>query len=128
MTALSVKSNSTGVYAFVAWISSILVFIIFILWAFSPSELLRKVGITYYPSRYYAVALPSYLIVLYALVGMFYIGINLLSTLDPEHINTLRDEQARPAPSGFLKLGARNGIPEIGDLDPSDVCKLLYDR
>jgi hypothetical protein len=57
------KFNATGVNAFVAWIASIVVFIVFLLWAFSPKYLLHGIGITYYPSRYYAIALPAYIII-----------------------------------------------------------------
>jgi phosphatidylinositol glycan class P protein len=120
--------NSTGVYAFVAWISSLIVFVIFIAWAFCPDEVMHKIGITYYPNRYYAIALPSYALVLYLVVGMLYIGINMISTLDPDDIHTSKDNQSRPAPNVFIKCGGKSGIPEIGDMDPADVSALLYRR
>lgn len=37
--------------------------VLFILWAFVPDEVLHRHGITYYPSRYWAMAIPTWLCV-----------------------------------------------------------------
>jgi hypothetical protein len=78
------KSTSKSTFSIVAWISSICAYVCFIAWAVLPSKTLRYIGVTYYPSRYYAVALPAYVLVMFALCGIAYIGLNLLKTLDPE--------------------------------------------
>ena len=77
-------SYSSSVYSFVAWTATILMYVCFLLWALLPKWMLHSVGVTYYPSRYYALALPSYALVLYILLGAGYVGLNLLNTLDPE--------------------------------------------
>ena len=119
--------NSTGVYyAFVAWISSLVGLIIFLLWALSPNDLLHGIGINYYPSRYYAIAIPAYSIVVVVLVVIGYIGINLLNTLDPEEMLTIRDDLARKSPGIFLKCNSSGGIPDVGDIDPVDVSNILF--
>ena len=106
---LMAKFNATGVYAFVAWIASMVVFVVFLLWAFSPRSVLNAIGITYYPSRYYAIALPAYMIVLLFLVNMAYIGINLMMTLEPDDMCTIRDSQTRRSPNVFLKCSTVGG-------------------
>ena len=53
-----------AVYAFVSWIASICVYVIFLIWTFTPEEYLHSLGITYYPNKHYAINLP-----VYALVG-----------------------------------------------------------
>lgn len=103
------KFNSTGVYAFVAWIASIVGFILFLLWAFSPRYFLHGLGITYYPSRYYAIALPAYIIVVIFLIIIAYIGVNLMRTLEPEDMFTVKDNQTRASPNVFLKCSASGG-------------------
>ena len=126
---------TVGVYAFVGWVSSVCGYILFLVWAFAPESVLHDViGVTYYPSRYYALALPSYLMVVYVFVGTLYIGLNLISTLDPDDMYTVRDEHSRPAPASFIVCNQKNnssgggggGLPDIGDIDPCQVSKLLY--
>ena len=103
------KFNATGVYAFVAWIASMVVFVVFLLWAFSPRYILHQIGITYYPSRYYAIALPAYIIILIFVVNIAYIGINLMMTLEPDDMFTIKDSQTRVSPNVFLKCSALGG-------------------
>ena len=53
-----------AVYAFVSWIASICVYVIFLVWTLTPEEHLHSLGITYYPNKHYSINLP-----VYALVG-----------------------------------------------------------
>lgn len=103
------KFNAIGVYAFVAWITSIVVFIIFLLWAFSPRQLLHDIGVIYYPSRYYAIALPAYIIVLVILINITYIGINMMMTFEPDNMFTIKDNHTRISPNIFLKCSMLGG-------------------
>ena len=88
-------------------------------------------GITYYPSRYYAVALPAYALVVYTLVAIGYMGWNMMNTLDPEDLGTVydyghrRDLSMGRSPSTFIKCGTQEGIPDIGDMDPIEISLLL---
>ena len=120
------SSSSRAKFAFVAYISSIVAFVIYVFWAFFPKNFLYEIGITYYPSRYYGVALPAYMIVLMLLVTMIYIGINLYSTHDPESMATINDVHTRTAPSAFLKCSTMGGIPDMGDIDPVDTSSMLF--
>lgn len=80
-----------SVYAFVSWIASYALAIILILWIVLPSSTLQHYGITYYPSRYYALAVPAYLIVVYTLCSIIYMAWNMWTTLSPDDIATSRD-------------------------------------
>jgi phosphatidylinositol N-acetylglucosaminyltransferase subunit P len=44
--------SERSVYAFVGWITSIFMYICFIIWAFVPDSYLISVGIEYYPPKY----------------------------------------------------------------------------
>jgi hypothetical protein len=120
-------------YSFVAWISTFIVYLCFLCWAFLSDSMLQYLGITYYPSRYYAVALPAYFLVVYALTAVCYIGWNMMNTLDPEDLGTVYDYDHRRgralsigrAPSLFIKCGTQEGIPDIADMDPIEITLLF---
>ena len=115
-----------GVYAFVAYMSSIVAFVIYVFWAFFPKNFLYEIGITYYPSRYYGIAIPAYMMVVLILMIVLYIGVNLYSTHHPENMATIKDEHTRTAPPVFLKCSTLGGIPDIGDIDQIDMSHLLF--
>lgn len=133
-----VDGSSKSILSFVTWTASIFVYLCFVAWALLPGKTLHYFGVTYYPSRYYAVALPAYVLVVYLLSGVAYIGLNLFYTLDPEDKATIRDIGPTAltggqmvAPLSFIKtsnVGTKdNGIPDIGDLDPIQLSSLLVD-
>lgn len=122
----------SSVYAFVAWISTIISYFIFLIWAFTPETVLHYYGITYYPSRYYAVALPAYTLVILFLGGIFYMGLNMLGTLDPDDLRTVEDSQTIRGSNEPVRYFDKTGydpVPEIGDMDPCAVTDwLAYSR
>ena len=117
----------TAVYAFVAWISTIVAYVLFLLWATAPEATLNALGFTYYPSRYYAISLPAYLLTSFLLIGIGYVGINMSNTLAPDDLRTIEDNFSRSAPNYFVtcSMHRENSVPEIGDLDPY-VVSLLH--
>jgi phosphatidylinositol glycan class P protein len=110
-------SESQSVYAFVGYIVTILGYVIFWLWALVPDAVLKDIGITYYPSRYYAIALPAYFMVLYVLSGCVYMAINMIKTHPNDSIYTILDEHSKRAPTLAEQLANTRSIPEIGDSD-----------
>ena len=61
------RPSVLAVYAFVSWIASICVYVIFLVWTLTPEEYLHSLGITYYPNKHYAINLP-----VYALIGRYH--------------------------------------------------------
>lgn len=45
------RSRAPEFYGFVAWTSTYLLFVIYLLWAFLPDELIIWLGVTWYPNR-----------------------------------------------------------------------------
>lgn len=115
--------SSTGTYAFVGWISSIVFFVGFLMWTFIPSEVLHYLGITYYPDKRWAIILPSYFIVVYILVNIAYAGVNFYRTIDPIQKETVTDSMSSYSSCDFIRIGPQDGIPDFGDMDPSEVCQ-----
>lgn len=52
-----------GIYGFALYISSVCLLILYLLWAIVPTPILRSLGITYVPAKYWAIAIPSLLLV-----------------------------------------------------------------
>ncbi|KAL1345522.1 hypothetical protein AAHE18_08G123400 [Arachis hypogaea] len=77
------------VYGFVGSITTVAAAVIFLVWAYVPESWLHSVGIYYYPSRYWALAVPTYMMVTIALMLLFYIGLNFISTPSPASIYTV---------------------------------------
>ncbi|KAA8896790.1 PIG-P-domain-containing protein [Sphaerosporella brunnea] len=50
-------------YGFTLYVIANAAFILYIVWAFLPSGALEAVGVSYYPSRWWALVIPSYLVV-----------------------------------------------------------------
>ncbi|KAJ9617268.1 hypothetical protein H2200_000989 [Cladophialophora chaetospira] len=51
-------------YGFVLYLASTLVFLIYILWSYLPSPFLHALGITYYPNRWWSLAIPAWIVML----------------------------------------------------------------
>ena len=49
-------------YGFVLYLCSSAAFIVYILWAYLPSPFLHQLGIYYYPNRWWALAIPAWLV------------------------------------------------------------------
>ena len=46
------RSRAPEFYGFVAWTSTYLLFVLYILWAILPDQYIERIGITWYPNRY----------------------------------------------------------------------------
>lgn len=138
-------SNQTSIYAFAGWISSVFAYVAFLMWAFIPETYLNDLGITYYPSKYYAIALPAYVLVAYGFVNIMYVGLNMINTFDPSDPKTVRDPHVRycdpkriygnngqsqsqsstiNGTTGANVHGMYETVPEIGDIHPMEISRL----
>ncbi|CAO3644630.1 unnamed protein product [Cunninghamella blakesleeana] len=76
-------TNKTPIYeyyGFVMYLTSFVVFGIYIIWAYVPDQVLHELGITYYPNRYWALAIPIWLMTLVWFIFFSYMIINLMNT------------------------------------------------
>lgn len=85
-------------YGFTLYLVSSLVFIVYLLWAYLPSPFLHQLGIYYYPNRWWALAIPAWVVML-----VVYIYVALASyntgylTLSMDSVECLVDEAANVA-------------------------------
>ena len=46
------RPEPAAVYGFVGWITTLVCFVVFLLWAYLPADALHTLGVSYYPSQY----------------------------------------------------------------------------
>ncbi|OIW09034.1 hypothetical protein TanjilG_16261 [Lupinus angustifolius] len=80
------------VYGFVGSITTVSAIVIFLVWAYIPESWLQPTGVSYYPSRYWALVVPTYLMMTIVLAVVFYISLNFISMLPPASKYTVFDE------------------------------------
>ena len=115
------SDNNVAVHAFVAWIATVAAYIIFLLWSLTPEPYLRSFGLTYYPPKFLALYLPVYLLITYVYLGIIYVSWNMINTRSAEDVRTLKCANFTRASSAYVKCGLKDGIPDIGDIDPAFV-------
>lgn len=76
-------------YGFFSWNLSAIVFIIYMIWAFVPNDVLNSFGIYYIPDKYYAIAIPLWFAVTLFTVLQLYVTICIYATPSPESYETL---------------------------------------
>ncbi|KAJ1848835.1 hypothetical protein LPJ70_000817 [Coemansia sp. RSA 2708] len=117
-------------YGFVIYLVSLAAFIVYLLWAYLPDEALEAVGITYYPDRYWAVALPAWWMMAIAFILLFNFAMNMYNTpllSSPDNItdpySNLSEDMAEANTFYYEKVG---GIPPVCDIPISLVNECLY--
>lgn len=90
------EATSCEVNGFVGWLASFAAFFAYCCWALCSTEQLNQLGVTYYPDRYWALALPVMLLVALAIVFFGYAFINILYAPPPDNIKQFTDKRARP--------------------------------
>ena len=101
---------NTGIYGFVAWIGTHLCYAVFLLWAYLPEHVLHGLGVTYYPSKYWAVAVPCHLLVSLAAVYLLYWFVNMMRLPPLESFHNILDEYR----STLIKVSPPLAAPQLG--------------
>ena len=116
--------STTTVYGFVSWMTATVVLIIYLLWAYLPDETLKDLGISYFPSKYWALALPTYLL-LSVWVGLFAYSAFFFYLAPPLDAPILiKDSYTRTQ----RKTDGNFAIPNAQDLDLAKVNKLMLSQ
>ncbi|KAI5058242.1 hypothetical protein GOP47_0026412 [Adiantum capillus-veneris] len=102
--------------------------VLFFGWAYLPESWLYSMGITYYPSRYWAVAFPAYAIMLIVFICIAYTSLNNIATIPPDSWNSLCDEFTRAPvmfPANNAALNERP-IDPISDVPITEVNRMMF--
>ncbi|KAF5027749.1 hypothetical protein F66182_127 [Fusarium sp. NRRL 66182] len=135
-------------YGFVLYLFSSLTFLIYLLWGYLPSPFLHALGIDYYPNRWWALAIPAFIVmtVVYIYVALAAYNTELL-TVPLSSVETVVDDAGKLAEidaKGRLR-GSRNrerkvqgngrlrwreiwseGTDAVMDVPLAGVCEVLY--
>jgi phosphatidylinositol glycan class P protein len=114
------------VYGFVGSITIVIATVIYLVWAYTPEPWLHSLGITYYPSKYWALAVPSFVIVSVFLMMMLYLGLNFLATPPPYSLNVIYDEHSRESTTFIPLKGMEKPIDPISDVGIDQINHLMF--
>ncbi|CAH0056633.1 unnamed protein product [Clonostachys solani] len=135
-------------YGFVLYLFSSLAFLIYLLWSYLPSPFLHAFGIKYYPNRWWALAIPAFLVmaIVYIYVALSLYNIEILTEpmssvetiVDGAGKMALIDNKGRLRGSGHRERKCeRDGrlkwreiwnesTDAVMDIPLSGVCEVLY--
>ncbi|KAK5071191.1 hypothetical protein LTS08_000171 [Lithohypha guttulata] len=120
-------------YGFVLYLASSLAFVMYILWAYLPSPFLHALGITYYPDRWWALAIPAWIVMLliYIYVALACYNVEYL-TLGLERVETMVDEAGSVAildiNGRIRKGGSKRYVAELEERKRREMMMQTWER
>jgi len=111
-----------AVYGFVLYLLSYSCLVLYLLWAILPDTALAQLGLEFLPQKYWAVALPIYLsVVFFTFVLVIYPSLGMIATPTVDDIRNVTDIHAIYWPTQSPEAA----IPQVSDIHPSRITELL---
>ncbi|KAI8901675.1 PIG-P [Globomyces pollinis-pini] len=104
-------------YGFVLYLTTFLVSILYLCWSFLSDSVLHSIGITYYPSRTWAIVVPFFIVSLIPFTILVFTANNLMKTPSLNQIEVLTDQHARMMSlNSIAKILDPSSIPDLEDV------------
>ncbi|KAG5983822.1 hypothetical protein E4U55_007055 [Claviceps digitariae] len=135
-------------YGFVLYLLSSLTFLMYLLWSYLPSPFLHALGIYYYPNRWWALAIPAFIVMLLCYIYVALAAYNTeILTVPMRSVETIVDGAGKPAvidSKGRLRGSGKKerkcdgggrlrwreiwneGTDAVMDIPLAGVCEVLY--
>ncbi|KAJ6627976.1 PIG-P-domain-containing protein [Mycena sp. CBHHK59/15] len=125
------RSRAAEFYGFVAWTSTSFLFCVYLLWALLPDEYIVWMGISWYPSREWALLFPAWSIVIALLTYFVYFALALYGTPSFSDMGSIIDSYAQLPPvdrdrNPYLSYARADVVPELYDIPIGMVNRVLY--
>lgn len=119
----------TEYFGFALYVGSRIVLAMYILWAFAPRNWLHALNIYYYPSRWWALAVPSFVLVLIIYIYVALASYNVEFLTKPlDSLEMISDTHAKVVPDEMVDELLYAPSDGVWDLPISEVSKVLYGR
>ncbi|XP_026170532.1 phosphatidylinositol N-acetylglucosaminyltransferase subunit P isoform X2 [Mastacembelus armatus] len=104
-------------------LSFLLCTVLYCVWAYIPEAWLHSIGLTYWPQKYWALAVPIYLLVALMIFVVLLFGVNMNNTAPLDSVDNITDVYAQGQRTEHCHKG---GIPRLKDVSISEVNKMFY--
>ncbi|GLE02159.1 hypothetical protein PINS_up010997 [Pythium insidiosum] len=122
------NAMKTEIFGFAGWLTSTVLYVLFIMWAYLPDETLRAYGFTYLPSKHWAVAVPAMIVMSYLFSIVVYKALNLRWTPPFDSYATVWDTDSVFLEQKDDAVDAHMGVatPPISDIPLPQVNRRLF--
>ncbi|DBA01736.1 TPA: hypothetical protein N0F65_010146 [Lagenidium giganteum] len=118
------SAMKTELFGFGGWLASTLLYVLFLVWAYVPDSTLQAYGMTYFPSKHWALAIPSMIVISYIFSIVTYFAMNLLSTPPLESYATMFDVHSVFLTDDHVDAHVEAATPPISDIPIMQVNQL----
>mmetsp|Transcript_40241 Transcript_40241/g.85825 ORF Transcript_40241/g.85825 Transcript_40241/m.85825 type:complete len:153 (-) Transcript_40241:23-481(-) len=107
----------------VSYYLSLVASALWLAWVVVPDSWLQVWGLRYCPDRWWALAVPTYIVVTFVFIVYAYVAVNMMATCPIDSVDLIRDSSTSITCSLY---GEEGEIPNIEDVDLTIVNKLLF--
>ena len=117
------------VRGFAGFLATILLFTMYLGWAYIPDETLKAIGISYFPAKRWAIAIPFFFALTFFVSPLLYCGVNLATTeplSSPLLITDFEEEEEKQNYELHCRVSKARGVPPIYDIPLAKVNARMF--
>ncbi|EJT97899.1 PIG-P-domain-containing protein [Dacryopinax primogenitus] len=127
------RTRAREVYGFTAYVGTLLLFVLYVVWAVTPDAWLERIGVEWYPNREWAILVPAWTTVVVLLTYLTYLGLALSATPSFTDLTTITDTRAHILKmegdvNPLLHYSRPDAVPHEFDIPLGTVNRVLYGK